>query len=100
MRGPSDPIKMTSPSGATLSPIGEALRSILETAVGRRAMPDPLDDDTPLLGHLPELDSMAVLTILTQLQEELGCEVADDEVDADLFRTFGSLRRFVESRIG
>jgi acyl carrier protein len=89
-----------SPTDDAMSPIGDALRSILESAVGRRALPSPLTDDTPLLGTLPELDSMAVLTILTQLQEELGCEVADDEVEADLFRTFGSLRRFVESKLG
>ncbi len=82
------------------TPIGQALRSILESAVGKRSLPKMLNDDTPLLGSLPELDSMAVLTILTQLQEELGCEIADDEVDASLFRTFGSLRRFVESKLG
>ena len=91
---------MALPSTHSLTPIGEAVRAILESAVGKRALPATLAEDTPLLGEVPELDSMAVLTILTQLQEELGCEVADDEVDADLFRTFGSLRAYVERKLG
>jgi len=80
--------------------VAAALRSILESAIGKRAVPARLDDSTPLLGAIPELDSMAVLGILTQIQEDLGCEIADDEVSADIFMTFGDLRRFVESKLG
>lgn len=75
-----------------------ALRSVLETVLGAQAIPDPLDDGTPLIGAVPELDSMAVIGILTGIQETFGCTIADDEVGAETFESFGSLRRFVESK--
>lgn len=77
----------------------EALRAILESALGKRAMPRNLQDSTPLLGSIPELDSMAVLSVLTQIQEDLGCEIEDDEIEASIFETFGSLRRFVQAKL-
>lgn len=75
------------------------LQDILESAVGSDALPASLDDDTPLLGNISSLDSMAVVAILTRIQEDMGCPIADDEVGADVFETFGSLRRFVEARL-
>ncbi len=80
--------------------IDTTLQSILESAIGKRSMPSRLDDSTPLLGAIPELDSMAVLGILTQIQDDFGVEIADDEVSAEIFETFGALRRFVESKVG
>lgn len=77
----------------------EALRAILESALGKRSMPRNLQDSTPLLGSIPELDSMAVLSVLTQIQEDLGCEIEDDEIEASIFETFGSLRRFVQAKL-
>lgn len=77
-----------------------SLREILEAVLGPQALPEPLDDDALLLGAIPEIDSMAVIAILTAIEETFGIEIADDEVSADIFETFGSLRRFVESRTG
>ena len=62
-------------------------------------MPAQLNDATPLLGAIPELDSMAVLGILTQIQDDFGCQIDDDEVSGEIFQTFGDLKRFVESKI-
>jgi acyl carrier protein len=85
---------MTNPS------IDTALRSILEAALGKRAVPAHLDDATPLLGAIPELDSMAVLGVLTQIQEDFGVSIDDDEVSAEMFETYGALRGFVASKLG
>lgn len=74
------------------------LRSILEAAIGSCATPDPLDDDTPLLGAVPELDSMALVAVLTDIQHRFGIPIEDDEISADVFLTFGALRRFVDER--
>ncbi len=52
------------------------------------------DETTPLFGALPELDSMAVATLLTELEDRLGIAIDDDEIDVDLFETFGALVRF------
>ncbi len=76
------------------------LRAILESAIGKRSVPATLSDATPLLGAIPELDSMAVLGVLTQIQDDFGVQIDDDEVSADIFQTFGELRRFVESKLG
>ncbi len=76
-----------------------ALRGILESAVGKRALPARLEDSTELLGAIPELDSMAVLGVLTQIQDDFGVPIEDDEVSADIFQTFGDLKRFVEAKL-
>ena len=57
------------------------------------------DADTPLLGTIPEFDSMAIVTVLTSVEETFGIEIDDDEVSADIFETFGSLVEFVESKV-
>jgi acyl carrier protein len=48
-------------------------------------------DDTELFGALPEFDSMAVATLLTELEERLGILIEDDDVEAEDFGTFGRL---------
>lgn len=58
-----------------------------------------LDEDTALLGAIPEFDSMAVVTILTSLEEQYGIVIEDDEVDAELFETVGSLAQFVDHKV-
>jgi acyl carrier protein len=53
-----------------------------------------------LLGSIPELDSMAVATVLTSLEERFGISIDDDEIDGSTFATVGSLVAFIESKIG
>ncbi len=55
--------------------------------------------ETPLLGSIPEFDSMAVVSIITGLEECFGFVVEDDEIDAEVFETFGSLVEFVERKL-
>ena len=57
------------------------------------------DRQTRLLGNIPELDSMAVATLLTSLEEHFGFIVADDEVDGSTFATVGSLVDFIEAKL-
>lgn len=65
--------------------------------LGKRA--SAFGSDTPLLGSVPELDSMAVATLITTLEERFGFAVDDDEIDGTAFETIGSLTRFVESKL-
>lgn len=60
---------------------------------------DAMTLETRLLGALPELDSMAVVTILTALEENFGFGVDDDEISADTFATLGSLISFVDHKL-
>ena len=55
--------------------------------------------DTPLLGAIPELDSMAVVTLITSLEEQFGLVVDDDDIDGSTFATVGSLADFVASKL-
>ena len=55
--------------------------------------------DTPLLGALPELDSMAVVTLITTLEERFGLTVDDDDIDGSTFATVGQLVAFVDSKL-
>jgi len=55
--------------------------------------------DTPLLGAIPELDSMAVVTLITTLEERLGVTVDDDDIDGSTFATVGALVDFVDGKL-
>ncbi len=58
-----------------------------------------LDENSQLLGALPEFDSMAVVSVLTRLEEDYGFFIDDDEIDADTFESVGTLTTFVQQKI-
>ena len=55
--------------------------------------------DTPLLGAIPELDSMAVVSLITGLEDQFGLVVDDDDIDGSTFATVGALADFVSAKI-
>lgn len=57
------------------------------------------DAATPLLGAIPELDSMAVVTLITTIEDRFGVVVDDDEISGDTFATVGSVTDFVASKL-
>ena len=72
------------------------LRGVLADVLG--LSPDRVAQfgpDTGLFGHLPELDSMAVAGLLTEVEDRAGIFIDDDEVDGDMLETYGALRDFV-----
>ena len=56
--------------------------------------------DSPLLGAVPELDSMAVVGLINLIEERFGFIVEDDEIDGATFATVGSLVAFVDAKLG
>ena len=78
----------------------EEVREILSVTLklGNRAA--SLTAATPLLGNLPELDSMAVVSVITALEEHYGFTVSDDEIAAETFETLGTLADFVKGKLG
>ncbi|HEY1092634.1 MAG TPA: acyl carrier protein [Burkholderiaceae bacterium] len=58
------------------------------------------DRNTHLLGALPELDSMAVVALITSLEEQLGLVIDDDDIDGATFASVGSLCDFVAAKLG
>lgn len=55
--------------------------------------------DTEILGSVPEFDSMAIVTVLTMVEENYGVAIDDDEVSAEIFETLGSLMEFVAVKV-
>lgn len=55
--------------------------------------------DTPLLGSIPEFDSMAVLTLIHALEQQFGIQIADDEISAETFETVGRVYQFVRNKV-
>ena len=87
----------SSTAGETDATLREVLRDVLGLSAQRVAA---LDADTGLFGHLPELDSMAVAGLLTEVEDRLGIVIEDDEVDGEMLETYGALKRFVEAKRG
>ena len=56
--------------------------------------------ETALLGAIPELDSMAVVALITSMEERFGFIVEDDEIDGSTFASVGSLVDFVNAKLG
>ena len=57
------------------------------------------DAETGLFGHLPELDSMAVAGLLTEMEDRLGIVIEDDDVDGEMLETYGALRAFALAKL-
>ncbi len=59
-----------------------------------------MNAQTRLLGSIPELDSMAVVNVITALEEQFGIAVDDDDISAATFETLGTLADFVAAKLG
>ncbi|MBN9422685.1 MAG: acyl carrier protein [Candidatus Accumulibacter sp. 66-26] len=74
--------------------------SILDEVLSLKGRSAGFDVDTPLLGAIPELDSMAVVAVITTLEERFDVVVEDDEIDGAVFATVGTLVDFVQGKLG
>lgn len=82
------------------SAIDRDLKAILVDVLGLEPDEvDGFDNETGLFGHLPELDSMAVAGLLTEIEDRFDMLIEDDDVDAEMLETFGGLLAFVEMKL-
>ena len=72
---------------------------ILDDALNLQGRAQAFDRNTPLLGALPELDSMAVLALITGLENQFGIAFQDDQLDGAAFATVGSVTALVEQAL-
>jgi len=81
-------------------PVDHVVRAVLRDILGLSAdAVARFDNGTELFGALPELDSMAVAGLLTEMEDRLGIIIEDDEVDGSLFETFGNLVAFARNKV-
>lgn len=82
-------------AAAGRNPLYEVLSEVLE--LGDRMT--TLGPDTPLLGALPEFDSLAVVSLITAIQQRFDIEIHDEDIDPDMFETVGSLQQFIDAKL-
>jgi acyl carrier protein len=79
--------------------VESAVRGVLRDVLGLSAeRAAAFREDTPLFGALPELDSLAVAGVLTEIEDRLGILIEDDEVDGEMLESFGALTRFAADK--
>ena len=76
----------------------EVLR-LLDEVLSLNGRSSAFTRDTPLLGAIPELDSMAVVSLITSMEDQFGIAVDDDDIDGATFATVGSLVDFVSGKL-
>ena len=75
------------------------VKAVVGSALQIGSRVQKMDASAPLLGAIPELDSIAVVSLITALEEHFGITVADDEIGASTFETLGSLTQFIERKL-
>lgn len=80
---------------ASLSEVRQLVGDVLQ--LGKRT--DQLNAGSALLGAVPEFDSMAVVSVITALEEQFGVVIEDDDISAEVFETLGNLVEFVNSKL-
>jgi len=84
----------------TESDTDSTLRAILSDVLGLSTdRVAAFDASTGLFGDLPELDSMAVAGLLTEIEDRLDVVIEDDEVDGELLESYGNLLAFLEGKV-
>ena len=77
----------------------DAVKAVVVETLGVEDRAATLDASTPLLGSLPELDSMAVLELVLELEQHFGIVIEGEDVTADVFETLASLTAFVDDKL-
>lgn len=80
--------------------LDSTLKSIIADVLGIDAdQANELDEDSGLFGHLPELDSMAVAGLLTEIEDRLDIVIEDEDVDGEMLETYGGLLAFAQAKL-
>ena len=77
----------------------EEVKKVIDEVLQLNGRARDFDRSTGLLGEVPEFDSMAVVTLVTQLEEQFGIMVDDEEISAETFESVGSLADFVDRKL-
>lgn len=79
--------------------IDREVLAVLDEVLSLKGRSAGFTRDSHLLGAIPELDSMAVVSLITALEERFGLVADDDDIDGGTFATVGSLVDFVASKV-
>lgn len=76
----------------------DEVKAVLVSSLGIEDRADSIGASTTLFGGIPELDSLAVLELVTAIEDKFGITIEDEEFGGEIFETLGSLTEFVESK--
>lgn len=79
--------------------VADELRKVIDGALSLNGRASKFSRQTPLLGAIPELDSMAVVSLITGIEEQFDISIDDGDIDGTTFATFGSLTDFISGRL-
>ena len=74
----------------------DRVKVVLVKTLGIQDRAGALEASTELFGSMPELDSMAVVTLAVNLEREFDFEIDDEDFTGEVFETIGTLAEFVE----
>ena len=77
----------------------DVVKQLLQEVLQLDETLDNAESGMALLGNIPEFDSMAVVSVITAMEEHFEIVIDDDDIDADIFETLGSLTDFIDSKI-
>ncbi len=83
----------------TQEAIANKIKQLLIDVLSLNSTVDELDNETLLLGNIPEFDSMAIVSVVTGIEETFNIQIEDDELDAEVFESVSSLVSFVEAKL-
>jgi acyl carrier protein len=79
--------------------VTQEVKTVLDEVLSLNGRSAVFTRETHLLGAIPELDSMAVVSLITRLEEHFGLTVDDDDMDGSTFATVGALVDFVDAKL-
>ncbi|AZP12460.1 acyl carrier protein [Undibacterium parvum] len=79
----------------SIDTVKRILIDVLNLGITGQAM----NAESHLLGAYAELDSIAVISLISRLEEHFGFDVEDDEINGQVFETLGTLSTFVDSKL-
>jgi len=83
----------------TRQDVSNRVKQLLIDGLSLDITPANMPEDMLLLGDLPEFDSMAIVSIITEIEENFGFMAEDDELSAEVFESVATLVDFVHARV-
>jgi len=77
----------------------ETIKIILKDVLQLGDQVNNFDASTQLLGDIPEFDSMAVVSLITSMEEHFDVIFEDDDISAESFETLGRLVQLIDEKL-
>lgn len=76
----------------------DEVKTVLVSTLGLEDRASSIDAGTSLFGGLPELDSLALLELVANLEDRFEITIDDEDFTGETFETLGSLTEFVDAK--